>query len=204
MTDPRPICFLDCETLGLDPEAPIWEFAAVTVFPDGNEDPTRFCIRHDQDDWLETLPLAFQDDYRTRYEHREALDEGDAALLINMVTNNAIIVGCNPGFDIERLTKLLLRNGIEPAWHYHPLDIASVAIGFLAGRGFPPRQPWKSDMLANGVGVDTGQFPRHTAKGDVDWTRAQWNNMIGANHLIGDDRPSLATAARMMQDEAQR
>lgn len=150
MTDTRPICFLDTETLGLDPDAPIWEFAAA---------------------------------------------------MIHMVTRNTIVVGCNPGFDLERIEKLLRRNNIEPGYHYHPNDIASMVLGFLAGRGQFPDQPWKSDKLASLVGVDSDQFPRHTAEGDVRWTRAQWDAMtnfkpaacIDAAHLDRQREFSLRT-----------
>lgn len=172
------ITFLDVETLGLDPDAPIWEFAAVRRRKGLPDHTINFLVEHDPGDWVQTLPAAFQDDYRTRFHDSTAVTEGTAATEIHFATNGAILVGCNPGFDIERLTKLLQRNGIEPAWHYHPLDIASAAIGYLAGKGFPPQQPWKSDQLADMVGITTANYQRHTALGDVLWTAAQWDQIM--------------------------
>lgn len=175
------ITFLDTETLGLDPDAPIWEFACIRRRKGLPDLTVHILIEHDPGDWLETLPPAFQDDYRTRYNPIHSLTEGAAASEIHFATNGAIVVGCNPGFDIDsaRLTKLMQRNGIEPAWHYHPLDISSMAIGYLAGKGFPPAQPWKSDHLANDIGIVTGNYQRHTAHGDVLWTAAQWDQIMG-------------------------
>ncbi len=100
--------------------------------------------------------------------------------MIHIATRGAQIIACNPVFDEPRLAALLRRNNIEPAWHYHPLDIASVALGFICGRdGQPPVEPWKSDQLADAAGVDTTKYARHTAMGDVQWTLAQWDLITG-------------------------
>ncbi|WP_458317135.1 3'-5' exonuclease [Mycolicibacterium brisbanense] len=175
------ITFIDTETLGLAPDAPIWEFAAVSRFDDGSrDDSTKFFIHHDPGDWVETLPESFQADYRNRYEPRDALDEQSAAAMIHFVTRGAELVACNPVFDEPRLAGFLRRHGIEPEWHYHPWDIASVALGFICGRdGRPPGRPWKSDRLAHTVGLDNSRYKRHTAMGDVRWTLAQWDAIVG-------------------------
>jgi hypothetical protein len=174
------IVILDTECLGLHSDAPVWEFAGVRVDADGGNDTRlEMRIKHTIGDWLDDMPERFLDDYLDRYNPDDATDEYSAAILIHIFTANAIVVGCNPGFDIERLTKLLQRNGLEPKWHYHPLDIASLAIGFLAGRGYPPEQPWKSDHLADAIGVTAADYRRHTAMGDVEWTYAQWRNIMG-------------------------
>lgn len=99
---PRDLVFVDTETLGLDPDAPVWEFAALRRFADGNTDQTQFCIRHQTDPWAAQMrdqAPAFFDDYRARYTPADALDEQSAAIMIHMVTRDAIVVGCNPGFD---------------------------------------------------------------------------------------------------------
>ena len=99
------------------------------------------------------MPQSFLDDYAERNLPLAALDEGQAAEEIHFITNGAVLIGCNPGFDAERLAKLLRRNGIEPAWHYHPLDSASMAIGYLGARGELFAPPWKSDQLSAVVGL---------------------------------------------------
>lgn len=172
---------LDTETLGTSPTTPTWEFAAVRRFADGSDDDSiEFFIRHDQSLADPDLPESFLVDYRDRYVEDDALDEQSAAALIHFVTRGAVMVACNPVFDEPRLAAFLRRNGIEPEWHYHPLDIASIALGFVCGRdGKPPELPWKSDGLAYAAGVTTADYRRHTAMGDVQWTLAQWDSITG-------------------------
>lgn len=174
----RPICFLDTDTLGLDPDAPIWEFACIRTTQTGSV-YSEFTIAHDPQDWIDTLPPQFQQDYRDRYDPRLSISPDYAVAQIDIMTRDAIIVGCNPSFDVDsrRLAGLLRRYGVEPGWHYHPLDTASMALSWLWARGVHPPQPWKSDQLSRLIGVDPAQFDRHTAMGDAQWCRAQWYRM---------------------------
>lgn len=189
----RDLVFLDTETLGLHPDAPIWEFAAIRRFSQpvkgrdvtysektGSELSMHFTIQHENaDHWLADLPDQFIVDYDARYIHEKAWCEALAAQAIWELTHETVIIGSNPGFDLERLTKLLQRNHFEPSWHYHPLDISSINMGYLAGRDELEGVDLKSDALARAVGVDANNYERHTAMGDVLWTRAQWDNTVG-------------------------
>jgi hypothetical protein len=175
MTD---IVFMDIETLGLDLNAPIWEFAAVRRFEDGREASTEFLIRHDVAHWLDDFPAEFRSDYETRYNASKAVSERVAAGKIHTATYGAHIIGAVPSFDTERLAKLLRRNQLEPAWHYHLVDVENVVVGYLAGKGQLLSPPWKSDDLSAAIGVDAAAFPRHTAMGDVRWTMAQWDAVM--------------------------
>ncbi|KAB7761205.1 exonuclease domain-containing protein [Mycolicibacterium mucogenicum] len=177
MTD---YCFLDTETIGLDPKAPVWEFAGIRARPGFPLETREFTIEHDPGEHLARFRAERPDmasDYDARYHAPTALSPAVAAEEIHYLTNGATIVGCNPGFDIERLTGLLRRNGIEPAWHYHPLDTASMAQGWLAARGELPDPPYKSDQLSRLIGVDPDRFRRHTAMADARWCWAQWVRM---------------------------
>lgn len=174
MTD---ICFLDTEVLGLDPDAPIWEFAAVRRDAYGDS-TAHLLIRHEPGDYLGTLPEKFAADYRARYSDDRANPEPVAAAVIHGVTRGAHMVACNPVFDEPRLARLLRRNGIEPEWHYHPDDISSIAKGYLAARGELPDPPHKSEVLAEALGVVTADYARHTALGDVQWLVAQWDAVM--------------------------
>lgn len=81
---------------------------------------------------------------------------------------------------IDTAQDAVIEYGIEPEWHYHPWDIASVALGYACGRdGSPPSLPWKSDQLSQEIGVNPAEFARHTAMGDVRWTLAQWDLITG-------------------------
>jgi len=181
----RDLCFLDTETLGLDPDAPIWEFAAIRVNRDGTRDELHFQILHQPGNWLESLPEQFADDYRARFDIQAAIPPALAAKAIAKFTAGAIVLGANPGFDIERLTALLARHKRTPEWHYHPLDIGSMAVGYLARTLLAVRELvdgpvpvwWSSDDLSRRIGVNPDDFARHTALGDVEWCLAQWQAM---------------------------
>lgn len=183
------IVFMDTETLGLDIDAPIWEFAAIRRNGESGKDDARMhlFINHDPGSWLSDLPEQFATDYRQRFtKAREASritqPENAATYISAFLAGRPHIVGAVPSFDTERISRQLLRPAdIGDPWHYHLIDVENVVAGYLAGRGelFPP--PWKSDQLSAAVGVDPEMFDRHTAMGDVLWTRAQWDAVIGVS-----------------------
>jgi hypothetical protein len=176
MTD---ICFLDTETLGLDIDAPIWEFAAIRRNSDGEEKTVEFFIRHDDPyQWLDLMPSEFAEDYAKRFNPLTALKRFEAANRIYLMTVEAHIVGAVPNFDTERLAKLM-KGVVTPRWHYHLIDVENLAVGYLAAKDQLMQPPWKSDDLSRAIGVDPEQFSRHTAMGDVKWIRAQWDAIMG-------------------------
>ncbi len=188
------IVFLDTECLGLDTDAPVWEFASLRRYANGSEDPCEFRIQHDPAHWLDELAKAphgqqFVDDYTARYDPTDALTESNAAIMMNIVTKGALVIACNPGFDLPRIDRLIVKHGMTPSYHYHPFDISSIVFGALATAsrldGKPPLfytpdgPPWKSDALAAYRGVKSEDYARHTAAGDVAWTVAQWDAVTG-------------------------
>lgn len=173
------IVFLDTETLGLNADAPIWEFAAVRCSPSGERTVAEIFISHHPGRWLDSFPAQFREDYENRFNPDLAFSGFEASQIIDDITRGAHIIGAVPNFDTERLTKLLRRNSIEPAWHYHLIDIENVVVGYLAAGGKLVSPPWKSDQLSAAVGVDPNDFQRHTAMGDVKWTMAQWDAVMG-------------------------
>lgn len=175
----RDLCFCDTETLGLDPEAPIWEFAAIRLNQNGTRDELHCQILHQQDHWLESLPEQFAEDYRARFDLQAAIPPAMAAREIQRITDGTIIAGSNPAFDTERLTRLLERCARTPTWHFHPLDIPSMIVGWMAAPD-DVNLPWKSDALSELTGILPQNYQRHTALGDVQWCLAQWEAMTGA------------------------
>ncbi|OMC07087.1 hypothetical protein A5734_03690 [Mycolicibacterium fortuitum] len=165
--------------------APIWEFAAIRIEDDGTEsDRAHFQIRHRPEPWLSQLRVdapRFAHDYLNRYDAASAVWEWDAARgVARLVEGGAVIAGSNPAFDMERLLILMQRNGIsDPGWHYHPLDVPTIAVGWLFGRGGEPERPWKSDAMSRAVGVDPIDYARHTAMGDVEWSMAMYRAATG-------------------------
>lgn len=176
------LVFLDVETLGLDRMAPIWEFAAIRVTAGGEELCRQaFQIRHEAAFWPESLPESFRRDYEARYDEDSALWTWDAAKRVQAITDGgAEIAGSNASFDLDRLLILLQRAGIgEPNWYHHPLDIPSMARGFLRRSGVVLTPPYRSDAVSMALGVDPADFARHTAMGDVEWCLAQWRLIEG-------------------------
>lgn len=189
ITFDRDLCFLDTETLGLERAAPVWEFAAVRVRDNDVVAREEFFIGHDHGYGTVGLPEAFASDYRARYNADKALHPVAAAAVIAAITADAIIVGSNPSFDMERLELLLRANGFKPGWWFHPLDIPAMAAGQVArsvvaasaelGDEVRLELVWRSNDLSRRLGVDPDQFARHTAMGDVQWCLAQWRAMNG-------------------------
>jgi DNA polymerase III epsilon subunit-like protein len=68
--------------------------------------------------------------------------------------------------------------GILPSWHYHPIDVPSLAEGWLRGRGRPLPDQLKSDELCRAIGVDPDKYARHTALGDCELFRAVYETLI--------------------------
>lgn len=210
------IVFLDTETLGLDPAAPIWEFAAVrrSQGPLGTGEWTsHLTIQHEPGHYADELPKHLRADYDTRYVHEEAWCPAAAASQIAAFTSEARIVGCNPCYDLERLTTLLQRHGHTPAWHYHPDDITSINVGYLAALGKLPPRPWTSNTLSIEVGVSPECYARHTALGDVQWVMAQWDKvmqpvgtLVRGGHPVHltEEAVSLRGAAGLLNDIAAR
>lgn len=184
------LVFLDVETLGLNPAAPIWEFAAIRREVNGGficDTKIELFIQHDPAHWLDDpeFPDSFKDDYRKRFDRETALPESAAAdIIASYVKDKAVVHGSNPGFDMERIESLLSRNGITPGWHYHPIDVPTLVQGYLAAKNLLPEPPWKSDTLSAAVGVDPADYNRHTAMGDCAWTLAQYDIVMGS---VGQD-----------------
>ena len=194
MTD---IVFMDTETLGLDINAPIWEFAAIRRSPRPEADETmpmfgadpdpwieeelHLFIQHDPDGWLDELPDSFANDYRLRFDEANAFSrQGAAHSIASFLGGRPHIIGAVPSFDTQRIShQLLAPRGIMDPWHYHLIDVENVVAGYLAATTFPILPPYRSDELSAAVSVDPERFDRHTAMGDVRWVMAQWDAVMG-------------------------
>lgn len=181
MTDqPSDLVFMDTETMGLNPLAPIWEFAAVRRPAGGGQEVAlQFFIDHDPEPWLADYQGSFREDYEQRYDQGAALSRGDAAdEIMDFMHDRPHVVGAVPNFDTERLDILLALHGYNPPWHYHLIDVENVVVGYLAAQGRLIEPPWSSDGLSAAVGIDPDDYARHTAMGDVRWTQAQWDAVM--------------------------
>lgn len=185
-----PIVFMDTETTGLSLAVDVWEFAAIRREGDGTPDyPLHLFIEHDAAKAAE-LPESFRADLESRFDPSVAISPRDAARLIAWALRPGAdgakvhVVGAVPNFDTERLAILLRAHGIEPAWHYHLIDVETLAVGFRYGAsdrmripksGFP--LPWSSDDLSRSVNIEPPTDRRHTAMGDAEWARAIYDRI---------------------------
>jgi hypothetical protein len=167
------LVFMDTETTGLSLEDDIWEFAAVRREEDGTESELHLFIEHDPNKCAR-LPESFRADHGQRFPSacsgRVDSRSYAANVIANFTQNKAHIVGAVPNFDTERLTMLLRdHGGRKPEWHYHLIDVETLAIGALVSGGTAVELPWDSDAISNLVGVHVRIEERHTAMGDVRW-----------------------------------
>lgn len=183
MTD---LLFLDIETLGIPLGAPIWEFAAVRTDRQGTvKEREQMFVRHDTDagyldQWFRQLPREFVDNYLARYNHTEAAPQHIAAARIAYITRGPCkVAGSNATFDMDHLELLLVSQGFTPAWHYHPLDIPSMALGWIAANGqLGEQDDWRSNPLSRALGIEPDIYGRHSADGDVQWCLDQYRRMV--------------------------
>lgn len=171
-----PLVFLDTETTGLTLDDDIWEIAAIRRDPDGTETELHLFVEHDVTK-CGALPERFLADHRARFRADSAIRDDLAALALHDLFSHPHsdvkphVVGAVPNFDTERLARLLARYGFAVPWHYHLIDVENLAVGYLAARGgvLDCSPPWKSDIIAQLVGVTITEAERHTAMGDARW-----------------------------------
>ena len=191
-----PLCFLDTETTGLGPDRHIWEIAAILRNPDGTETEYHAFVQHDQDR-AASLPESFRTDHDARYVEGRALTPAGVVddLTILLRTDGGYhdrphIVGAVPSFDTQILEMLFGYHGHKIPWHHHIQDAETLSLGYVAAlaREYPGSRfadymkagapPVDSDKLSALIGVEPAQFERHTAMGDVRWSRAMWDTVM--------------------------
>lgn len=170
------LCFVDCETTGLDPDRhEVWEVAIIRAHH--NDDGSGLVI---EDEWQAFLPVDLTradpnalriGRYYQRYPFppSSGLADGvwpveNVAREVAYLTGGRHLVGAVPSFDAAFLSRLLVANGYQAAWHYHLVDVEALAAGRLMQ---PP--PWNSDELTGRLGVTVDRDDRHTAMGDARW-----------------------------------
>ena len=196
--------FLDTETTGLDVEAghEVWDIAMIVREPSTVKHPDGPDTVEPQDaeyQWYIRPDLSCADPNALRigrfYErtaHASWSDPASAARDIALRFDGAHIVGMVPDFDIRHLSRFLRINDQCAAHHYHLIDAETLAVGWLHGAslrhyGDPETKfaeaalslPWNSEDVSRAVGVDPGQFDRHTAMGDARWCRAIYDAVTG-------------------------
>lgn len=163
-TSTNPLCWIDCETTGLDPR--IHQPYEVCFWREDRNEPAAFALPH-------TLEYADQQaleigGYFDR-EFSESSPGPEVAPLIRSTLAHALrgvtLVGANPGFDAAMLTGFIG----TAVWHYRLIDVESVAMSVF---GWDRPQGLSSVVTAcRAAGFEIPE-PNHTAEADVRATRA--------------------------------
>jgi hypothetical protein len=206
------VIFVDTETTGLDPERhEVWDIAMIEA--DGTEHewhlrPENF---HRADEGALRV-TKFYERVKAAGYREETVEEGypkratkvsranfwtpdsrvSVASQIGALTANKHLVGAVPWFDARFLAAFMAREGYVPAWHYHMIDVETLAVGYLAAysllrqadRVNPEKvayePPWESSALAITLGInpDNRAFGKHTAIGDARWAKAIYEKVM--------------------------
>lgn len=199
-----PLAFVDCETTHLDPRrGDVWEIAVIRRREDGVDVEYVWQVRPD-------LATADPEALKIgRFEERFVVPDGwDAiefmssgapfrTLIPEMLfdlqeaLSGAVIVGSNPGFDVAFLTKLLQAYGRKLPWHYRPIDIATLAAGYIYGKDrefmLQNDRPFSSYWVSRELGVEPpAKDVAHTALGDARWARDVYDAVAGVRAAAMD------------------
>lgn len=159
------LCFIDCETTGLDPR--IHQPYEVCWWHEEDDLPVTSWLRHDL---VHADPKALE---IGRYWERRAHGAHDGGHLqvasprvVAASLQGVTLVGANPAFDAAMLTRYIG----APVWHYRLIDVETLAMGIF-GWDRPLGLSAVADECRDAYGF-TIPTPDHTATGDVRTTRA--------------------------------
>lgn len=191
---PAPLCFVDTETDGLHDARQAWEIGIIRREPDGAErefhafvdidlsqTPDGFGLRvggyherHPYGRWLSGRAATYDPG------HLDPMSPAVAAEHVARMLHGSHVIGAVPSFDDHALERLLRANRLMGAWHYHLIDVETLAVGWLAAQGDKRRPPWHSDELSRAVGVEPPtEGERHTALGDARWVQRLYDKIMG-------------------------
>lgn len=207
------LAFLDTETTGLDPRHhEIWEVGIIIrdlnpLYGDPQDIAYAWQLRPDLD---KANPKAleigrYHERFSVRTDNMAAtidVEDGkpwtgygsrsEAFIDIQQVLDGAHIVGAVPSFDDAFLKASFWPLSLRVTWHYHLIDVETLAVGWLEGDAAAARAevddsitsgvtlPWNSEDLSARLGVDAAAFDRHTALGDARWALAIYDAVMGA------------------------
>lgn len=174
------LVFLDAETTSLRPDRRAWEIAFILRKPDQpDEEHTWFIDERDLDlagADLGSLRIGQFHDRHPGYGDTtsDTISERDALELLEADTRGATIVGAVPNFDTEVLGNRMRAQGLCPSWHYHLVDVETLAAGRLR-----LQPPWDFDYLLDAFELKYNEADRHTALGDARMVRDLYDAVYG-------------------------
>ncbi len=201
------LAFLDTETTGLAEDCDIWEIGFIlrTVVDLSPEDGIAAQARDLAYCW-QTVPdmtnaeptglrigryyerMGDQSAYRigyaqviehpTRVRGHKLTDELVAAEVARLL-DGVTIVGAVPDFDSLRLGRWLRRHNQVGTWHYHLIDVETLAAGRLQ---LAP--PWNFNPLLAKFGLTYDEADRHTALGDARMVRDLFDAVMAPTEVL--------------------
>lgn len=176
------ICFIDTETTSLRHDRRAWEIAVITRDETGKDTEHSWFVDADDIDLgnadLKSLKIGkfFERHPQARIdgtEDREFDNESSVLIEVEPLLRGATIVGAVPNFDTEVLANRMREHGICPSWHYHLIDVETLAAGALK---LPP--PWDFDKVLDAYGLTYDEADRHTALGDARMVRDLYDAVL--------------------------
>jgi DNA polymerase III epsilon subunit-like protein len=175
------IVFIDTETTSLRPDRRAWDIGLIVRDEGGVEAEHQWFV----DAW--NLDLGNADPFALKiggfYERHPQGIRGDSYALppaepdvlvqVEQLTRGAILVGAVPNFDAEVLGARMRVHGILPSWHYHLVDVETLAAG---ARQLQP--PWSFDAVLALYGLTYDEADRHTAIGDARMARDLYDAIL--------------------------
>lgn len=185
------IVFIDTETTSLRPDRRAWDIGLIVREPGqkdreqswlidsvdldlGNADP--FALKIGK--FYERHPFAATSSSQGLIGGFLASGtpsrEYDVLRAVERSTRDAILVGAVPNFDADVLGTRMRAHGILPSWHYHLVDVETLAAG---ARRLAP--PWSFDAVLALYGLAYDEKDRHTALGDARMARDLYDAILG-------------------------
>lgn len=173
------LVFIDTETTSLRPDRRVWDIGMVVREPDKPDWEHGRFIHSDDLDLGNADPMSLKiGRYYERHPHAKSRalkvqSEYEALCFVEEYTRGAILVGAVPNFDAEVLAARMRANGICPSWHYHLVDVETLAAGALS---LPP--PWDFDTVLAAYSLTYDEADRHTALGDARMVRDLYDAVL--------------------------
>jgi hypothetical protein len=179
------LMFIDTETLGLHPDRhPIWEAAACMYDETTGQVFSwhSWQVQLTESDLMTADPVALGiNKFHDRYDPAHATTPDAfcwqlAHAASQTGASQIVWAGAVPSFDEERIRRMFEVHSVPVFWHYHLLDVETLAIGHIeATTGVRLDLPVSSDLLTEMLDLNAPPTEnRHTALGDVEWALAMY------------------------------
>jgi len=189
------IVFIDTETTSLRHDRRAWEIGLIVRDDDGvDTEHSWFVYVGDLDlgnadlmslkigRFFERHPQARNEVILTGPNTPREFDSEFSVLReVEWLTRRALLVGAVPNFDADVLGQRMRAHGICPSWHYHLIDVETLAAGH---RQMVP--PWGFDDILAAYGLRYDEADRHTALGDARMARDLYDMVMGGPRGLDD------------------